>query len=605
MQKIIDIKPYSPDRSDSSKDFIFEIFNKDFSKVENGVKKILLVSPLQIPSNFFDLGMAKRNRYFSYPPYGLGILATQLKVRKFEVEIVDLNFQALSHPDEFVSNKENFEHNILEETIFRFQPDVLGITCMFTLTHESFKKTIKTVKKIQDNLLIFAGGVHITNDPVRIKKDIPEIDYIMPHESELEFGDLLEQINIKLNETETETETETESRTDYKIDELFKEKIIETSIPDYCNLKIGDYSKFGEVGAYRFWWRKNTTAGTVQGNRGCRAHCTFCSVEHFNGKGVRGRTVDSIIEELHFYKENYGVNHIMWLDDDLFFNAKRAIELFTKIRDSKLNITWDASNGVIASAVSNELLAACAESGCIGMHVGIESGSSRILREIKKPSGVKHFLRLGEWLDNYPQIFTKGFLIMGFPNESFGDLHDTINMAKEMALDWYTVSVLTPLPSTKIYDQMAELGLINVDKVDTKEVNYGSMQTGTQKKLEETRKQSSNEILKIDSFSKDDFLPRNELTELWFEVDYQINYQKIFSEKNESRLKKLSVFLKDINERMTNNSNPISLYFEHVVNSRLNIKKSEELLNRAKFHVNDSNLWAQRVNHLNLKELTT
>ena len=57
------------------------------------------------------------------------------------------------------------------------------------------------------------------------------------------------------------------------------------------------------------------------------------------------------------------------------------------MKDSKLDMTWDASSGVIASAGSEELLAACEESGCIGMHVGIESGSSRILREIKKPSG--------------------------------------------------------------------------------------------------------------------------------------------------------------------------------------------------------------------------
>ena len=156
---------------------------------------------------------------------------------------------------------------------------------------------------------------------------------------------------------------------------------------------------------------------------------------------------------------------------------------------------------------------------------------------------------------------------------------------------------------------MAEIGLINVDKVDTKEVNYGSMQTGTQKKLEESRKLSLSEILKMNKFSENDLLPRDQLTELWFEVDYEINYKNIFREKNPNRLKKLSVFVKDINERMTNNSNPISLYFEYVVNLSLRkfdieeFKNNQDLLNKAKFHVNDSNLWAQRVNHLNLREL--
>ena len=244
---------------------------------------------------------------------------------------------------------------------------------------------------------------------------------------------------------------------------------------------------------------------------------------------MRGRTVDSVLEELFLYKEKYGINHIMWLDDDLFYNPKRAIELFQKMKDSKLDMTWDASNGVIASAGSEELLAACEESGCIGMHVGIESRSSRILREIKKPSGVKHFHRFGEWLGKHQKIFTKGFLIMGFPNETFGDLRATIDLAKQMALDWYTISVLTPLPSTKIYDQMIELGLINTSKVKSKDSNYGSMQTGTQKKLEEAKRFSLDEILKLKKFSDEEIVPRDKLTELWFEVDYEINFQRINS----------------------------------------------------------------------------
>ncbi len=598
MQKIIDIKPYVAEFQNHANTILEDIISNRYDSVKNGLKKILLVNPLQIPSNFFDIGMAKRRRYFSYPPYGLGLISTELKSIGFDVEIIDLNYLTLSNPEEFAANKDNFECDELKKIIERFKPDVVGITCMFTLTHDSFKKEIQIIKALNSDLLVFAGGVHITNDPDRIKKEIPEIDYILPHESEIEFSDLLIAINKKVFSNNANLKSNKTS-----ISEKITEKHVEKSIPDYCGLDIKDYSQHGEVGAYRFWWRENTIAATVQGNRGCRAHCTFCSVEHFNGKGVRGRSVDSIIEELSLYKEKYGVGHIMWLDDDLFYNPKRAIELFSKIKDSKLDITWDASNGVIASAVSDELLAACAESGCIGMHVGIESGSSRILREIKKPSGVKHFLRLGEWLKKYPQIFTKGFLIMGFPNESFGDLRDTINLATEMALDWYTVSVLTPLPSTKIYDQMAEIGLIDVEKVETKEVNYGSMQTGIQKKLEESRKKSLNEILKINNFSKDELLPRDQLSELWFEVDYEINYKKIFMEKDLKKLHKLSVFLKDINERMTNFSNPISLYFEHVVNNQLGIEQTQKLLKTAKFHVSDSNLWAQRVNHLNLSEL--
>ena len=62
-------------------------------------------------------------------------------------------------------------------------------------------------------------------------------------------------------------------------------------------------------------------------------------------------------------------------------------------------------------------------------------------------------------MNKYPKIFTRGFLIIGFPNETLQQVLDTINVSVEMALDWYTVQLLTPLPSTEIYtNQMIQAG---------------------------------------------------------------------------------------------------------------------------------------------------
>ena len=39
----------------------------------------------------------------------------------------------------------------------------------------------------------------------------------------------------------------------------------------------------------------------------------------------------------------------------------------------KLNITWDASNGLVAKSCTYEVLKAAADSGCIGVRIGMES----------------------------------------------------------------------------------------------------------------------------------------------------------------------------------------------------------------------------------------
>ena len=46
----------------------------------------------------------------------------------------------------------------------RFKPDIVGVTCMFTITHDSFRKTVNLLREYNNNLIIFAGGVHVTND---------------------------------------------------------------------------------------------------------------------------------------------------------------------------------------------------------------------------------------------------------------------------------------------------------------------------------------------------------------------------------------------------------------------------------------------------------
>ena len=45
--------------------------------------------------------------------------------------------------------------------------------------------------------------------------------------------------------------------------------------------------------------------------------------------------------------------------------------------------------------------------------------------------------------------------MIGFPGESYKQILDTINVANEMALDWYNVGILQPLPNTPIFDSGA------------------------------------------------------------------------------------------------------------------------------------------------------
>ena len=570
------------------------------------VEKILFFNPPSIPGEYYNVDLASRGRYFCYPPYGLGVLVAHLKKNGYQSEICDLNFEVLmslqnnNHGD---FNVIDFLRPIIINNIKDFQPDVIGITSMFTMSHTFILEIAKTSKEVNSSIPILAGGVHPSNAPEMVLKESDRnIDFIMTKESELALIDLLGFVNSNKNDFSP-----------FQISTLIEDQYVcgdvrpppsENSLnikPDFLRLPIGQYSSLGEVGAYFFMRGAESKASTSLSNRGCRARCTFCSVENFNGKGVRGRTIDSVIDEIEMQVNDYGINHIMWLDDDLFFDRERAINLFNEIVKRNLNITWDASNGVIASAITDELIHASADSGCIGMHVGVESGSPEILRSIRKPSGVKHYIRAGGILNKYPQIFTKGFLMVGFPSETLGQIKQTIDLAVEMDLDWYTISNLAPLPSTDIYDEMVRDGIIDDGITNTSKVNYGSSQTGKQQDIEDSQKSVKSEF--SDHFEGDlEVVPDADmLDDIWFNMDYKINYEPLMSKKMaDEKLIKMKKFLLDIGNRITRD-NPTPFYFLGVVEEKLsNFDTAKDYYDRANEIKMNSEYWKSRFQVLGL-----
>ena len=574
------------------------------------VKNILLVQPIQVSEKKLDIRVLLNKRYYMFPPYALGILNTILKKNNYNASIIDLNFEVFN----YVYKNKNCKvdeltdkwKSVLKKKLKDHKPDIVGIGCTFTMNHENMMEIFNEVKNFDKSIITVAGGVHVSNTTELVLKEGKNIDFAATYEAEKSFINFLDYINgdkdVELGQISLFL--------DNKYYQIKKRSLPDGDdinvIPDFDEMDLSKLTDIGEIGAFRAWRPKNSKASAVLSNKGCRARCSFCSVRSFNGKGVRAKSVQTVIDEIAELKEKYGINHISWLDDDLFYDAKRTLDLFNGIVKKNFNITWDASNGIIASAAvaHPELLDASEKSGCIGAYFGVESGNDITLAKIHKPSGVKHYLKLGELMKKYPKIFTKGFLIIGFPDEKMSQILDTINMAKQMALDWFTVHPLTPLPSTEIYDQMVEAGKIEKGKLDLGGENVGYMYAARlserQRLIEEKNKEKSQVFANLLNLDKDHIPTRKELNDLWFLADYDINYKPIFKQEDGNKLLKLESFLTDISDRMTRN-NPLSNYFLSIVKKKLNKNsEGESRMQLSNQYLNNSSYWQQRFKTLNL-----
>ena len=365
------------------------------------VKNVLLVQPIQVSEKKLDIKISLNKRYYMYPPYALGILNTVLKKNNYNSSITDLNFEVFN----YIYNNKNCNSieltkkwkSVLEKKLIDHDVDIVGVSCTFTMNHENMIEIFNEVKKFNKSIITIAGGVHVSNATEFVLKEGKNIDFAVTYEAEKSFVNFLDFINGKI------------SSEPYQVSTILNEKLYQISdrknpegnelnaIPDYDEIDISKLTELGEIGTFRYWRPKDSKGSAVLSNKGCRAKCSFCSVRNFNGKGVRAKSVQTVIDELKGLKENYGINHITWLDDDLLFDTDRTLNLFNEIVRNNLNVTWDASNGLIASATvaHPELIDAAEKSGCIGAYFGIESGNAQILRKIYKPSGIKHYLKLG------------------------------------------------------------------------------------------------------------------------------------------------------------------------------------------------------------------
>ncbi len=570
-------------------------------------RRVLFVATPQVPADMLDYESARLRRYPCYPPYGPGILVRVLEDNGFVADVIDLQYLILEGAHQAASSADFDIHSwkaALNEKVASFKPDLVGLSCMFDMGHSWLGDVSAVLRKAFPALPIVAGGVHLTLTTERLLREVPEIAFVFLYEADRTFLDFLRFVN---NDVDGFCLAQVACIAGGKLLKLTKRNMPDVLeyAPDFKSLPIQRYSQVGKIGAYTFLRPVSAIASTVLTERGCRAHCSFCSVRSVNGSGVRVRTAQSVVDELRQLVSQYGVQHIMWLDDDLLYDRTRATALFSAIADANLNLTWDASNGVIAASLTEELLQACVRSGCTGLGFGIESGNSVMLKQMKKPGTVRGFLRAAELLRDAPQIFSKGFLIIGFPNETLAMLNDTVNLAVEMQLDWYPIQILTPLPGTPVFNMMSDLRLFGEVPVAASGgvQMYSIGSTGSIRRRERSEKKNALPFHDLLTGHLDRVPIKTELADLWFSIDYKVNYACILRMTDQHRIAKKAAMLEEVCQRMTTD-NALGTLFLGVLWHKLGrICDAQNMVDQAKRYHDESEFWRFRFRALHIDDV--
>lgn len=295
-------------------------------------------------------------------------------------------------------------------------PDLVGITA-FTSQADRAYKIAKEFR--HRGVSVVMGGIHATMCP---EEASGYVDSIVTGEAESVWADVLSDAT---KGTLQPVYNGTQSR------------LAKSPIPRHDLLPHG----------YRF--------GSIQTTRGCPLSCNFCSVTAFNGRHYRHRPIPNIIEEYRTIREKL----VLVVDDNFIGTRKEHIsrtkDLLRAMIESGIRKKWIAQV-TLNFGDDEELLALAAKAGCVGVFIGFETISTEGLKEIHKPFNIRKLKGIKAAVKRIHRhgISVVGSFIIGLDLDKKTIGKKIASTAKTYGLDAINVLFLTPLPGTRLWDEM-------------------------------------------------------------------------------------------------------------------------------------------------------
>jgi radical SAM superfamily enzyme YgiQ (UPF0313 family) len=204
--------------------------------------------------------------------------------------------------------------------------------------------------------------------------------------------------------------------------------------------------------------------GAVQTTRGCPLNCSFCSVTAFNGAQYRQRPIPDVVREFQSVREK----RVLVVDDNLIGTRRdhiaRAKDLFRAVAQANLRKQWVAQV-TINFADDEELLTLATRAGCRGVFIGFESPAPAGLQELGKKFNL---LKDRDFRDSVRRIqrhhiLVLGSFIIGLDIDEPGIGKRIAEAGSQYGVDTLSVLFLTPLPGTRLWNQMKSRDRIALD----------------------------------------------------------------------------------------------------------------------------------------------
>jgi len=191
-------------------------------------------------------------------------------------------------------------------------------------------------------------------------------------------------------------------------------------------------------------------------NLGCPFRCSFCCINALFGKNtIRYRGTESVIEELDFLVNTYGVRNIKIIDEMFAINEGRVTELCDKIIERKYDLNMWAYARV--NTVTDKMIAKMKEAGINWLAYGFESGSKRVIEDVAKGYKMERVEKVVEMTAKHG-VHICGNYIFGLPEDDFDSMTETLKLMLDINAEWANIYSAMAYPGSALYETAVQKG---------------------------------------------------------------------------------------------------------------------------------------------------
>lgn len=413
------------------------------------------------------------------PPLGLAYIAAVLENRGYEVRVIDCIAESPNNFFPFTDNPDiavqGIDFDQLLQSVENERYDLVGVSVMFANNWLVNRHLINILKARFPDALVIAGGEQVSAAAEYSLLDCEGLDLVVVGEGEETISELafLTESGISYENASgiAYKKTKADGTVGVEITPR-RERIVKLDTIPEPAWHLFPLDKYFE---------HDLSYGVAYGNslplfatRGCPYRCTFCSSPLMWGTRYSMREPKEVVAEIKKLYTLYNVTNIDFYDLTAIVKRQWILDFCDELHANNLKITWQIPAGTRIEVIDYEVALALSKSGCKNITYAPESGSPRMLKEVKKK------IKLERMLDSIKESNRAGLniklnMIMGYPQERFYDILLTykflIQASYYGAVDTCP-TIFSPYPGSQLFDELQAEGKLKLDDAYFEQITF-------------------------------------------------------------------------------------------------------------------------------------